>query len=127
MKNITKISVIPGLYYLGPKAFNGLISFTTKGQDYVSTQSGPYILDASVLRPSIKKEYYTPDYTDKSKNERIPDYRYQLLWLPQLTLANNENPVSFYTSDVTGTFEITLEGFTDQGIPVSLKDTFEVQ
>jgi hypothetical protein len=127
MKNIFKISVIPGLYYLGPKAFNGLISFTTKTQDFVSKQSGSYILDASVLRPSIKKEYYTPDYTDKAKNERIPDYRYQLLWLPQLTLASNENPISFYTSDVTGTFEITLEGFTDQGIPVSLKDTFEVQ
>lgn len=127
MKNITKISVIPGLYYLGPKAFNGVISFTTKTQDYVSTQSGSYFLDASVLRPSIKKEYYTPDYTDKSKYERIPDYRYQLLWLPQFTLANTENPISFYTSDITGTFEIILEGFTDQGIPISLKDTFEVQ
>ncbi|WP_254454488.1 hypothetical protein [Flavobacterium sp. M31R6] len=127
MKNVSKISVIPGLYYLGPKAFNGLISFTTKTQDFVSKQSGSYILDASVLRPSIKKEYYTPDYTDKAKNERIPDYRYQLLWLPQLTLASTENPISFYTSDVTGTFEISLEGFTDQGIPVSLKDTFEVQ
>lgn len=127
MKNITKISIFPGLYFVGPKAFNGVISFTTKTQDFISNQSGSYILDAAVLRPSIKKEYFSPDYTDKSKNERIPDYRYQLLWLPQLTLASNENPISFYTSDVTGTFEISLEGFTDQGIPVSVKDTFEVQ
>ena len=127
MKNIAKISVIPGLYYLGPKAFNGVISFTTKNQDFVSNQSGSYILNASVLRPSIKKNYYSPDYTDRSKNERIPDYRYQLLWLPELTLKNNEDLISFYTSDITGTFEISLEGFTDQGIPISLKDTFEVQ
>lgn len=127
MKNISKISIIPGLYFLGPKAFNGLISFTTKTQDFISKQSGTHILDAPVLNPSIKKEYYSPNYSDKSKNERIPDYRYQLLWLPQLTLAGNENPISFYTSDITGTFEITLEGFTDQGIPISLKDTFEVQ
>ncbi len=127
MKNIDKISVIPGQYYLGPKAFNGVISFTTKTQDYVSTQTGSYILEASTLTLAVKKEYFTPDYSDKSMNERIPDYRYQLLWLPQITLTSIENPISFYTSDVTGTFEITLEGFTDQGIPVSLKDTFEVQ
>lgn len=125
--NISKISVIPGLYYLGPKAFNGLISFTTKNQDFISNQSGSYLLNATILRPSIKKEYYKPNYSDKSKNERIPDYRYQLLWIPQLTLNSNETPVSFYTSDVTGTFEITLEGFTDSGIPISLKNTFEVK
>jgi len=81
----------------------------------------------SILRPQPKKAYYTIDYSNLSQNERIPDYRYQLLWLPQLTLAGNENLISFYTSDVSGTFEISLEGFTDQGIPVSLKDTFEVQ
>lgn len=126
-KNIYKISIVPGGYFYGSQLFNGVISFTTKNQDFVSKQSGSYILNASVLRPFIKKDYFNPDYTDKSKLERIPDYRYQLLWIPQLTLDNMENPISFYTSDVTGTFEVSLEGFTDQGIPVSLKDTFEVQ
>jgi hypothetical protein len=126
-KKINKVSIISGGYYYGSKLFNGVISFTTFNQDYVSNQSGTYILNTKILRPVAKKEYHSPNYADKSKNKRIPDYRYQLLWLPQLILANNENPISFYTSDVTGTFEITLEGFTDQGIPVSLKDTFEVQ
>jgi hypothetical protein len=126
-KNIYKVSIVPGGYFYGSQLFNGIISFTTKNQDYVSKQSGSYIFNTPILRPSVKKEYNNPDYTDKSKNERIPDYRYQLLWLPQLTLESNENPISFYTSDVTGTFEIALEGFTDQGVPVSLKDTFEVQ
>jgi hypothetical protein len=125
--NISKISIVPGGYFYGSQLFNGVISFTTKNQDFISKQSGTYILNTTILRPSVKKEYYTPDYTDKSKLERIPDYRYQLLWIPQLTLNSIENPISFYTSDVTGTFEITLEGFTDKGIPVSLKDTFEVQ
>jgi hypothetical protein len=126
-KNIYKVSIITGGYYYGSKLFNGVISFTTFRQDYVSKQSGAYKLETKILRPVPKKEYFTPDYTNKLKNKRIPDYRYQLLWLPQITLANTENPISFYTSDVTGTFEITLEGFTDQGIPVSLKNTFEVK
>jgi hypothetical protein len=126
-KNIYKVSIITGGYYYGSRLFNGVISFTTFKQDFISKQSGTYILDTTFLRPAVKKEYFSPDYADKSKNKRIPDQRYQLLWLPQVTLANTENPISFYTSDVTGTFEITLEGFTYQGIPVSLKDTFEVQ
>ncbi|WP_348797951.1 hypothetical protein [Flavobacterium adhaerens] len=71
--------------------------------------------------------YFTPDYKDKSKNERIPDYRYQLLWIPQLNLPETKTPLSFYTSDVTGKFEINIEGFTENGIPISLTDTFEVQ
>jgi hypothetical protein len=126
-KNIYKVSIITGGYYYGSRLFNGVISFTTFKQDFVSKQSGTYILETTFLRPAVKKEYFSPDYADKSKNKRIPDQRYQLLWLPQVTLPNTENSISFYTSDVTGTFEITLEGFTDQGIPVSLKDTFEVQ
>lgn len=127
MNNVYKISVIPGQYYLGPKSFNGVISFTTKTNDYASSQSGNYIVDTNLLTPSIKKEYFTPDYSDKVKNERIPDYRYQLLWMPQRILNQDENPITFYTSDITGTFEIKVEGFTDQGIPISLKDNFEVQ
>jgi hypothetical protein len=126
-KNIYKASIITGGYYYGSKLFNGVISFSTFKQDFISKQSGTYILDTTLLTPAVKKEYFSPDYSDKSKNKRIPDQRYQLLWLPQITLSNTENPISFYTSDVTGTFEIILEGFTDQGIPVSLKDTFEVQ
>jgi hypothetical protein len=126
-ENIYKVSLVTGVYFYGPKAFNGIVNITTKNNDYQSKVTGNYILKTEIVRPLNKSIYYSPDYSNKTKYERIPDYRYQLLWLPKVTLSNTENPISFYTSDVTGTFEISLEGFTDQGIPVSLKDTFEVQ
>ena len=126
MKNVYKISIISGLYYFGPKIFNGLISFTTINNDFTSKQSGSYILETSILRPSIKKAYYKIDYTDRTKNERIPDFRNQLLWLPEVKLEDKEKTISFFTSDISGTFEIILEGFTDKGIPVSLKESIEV-
>jgi hypothetical protein len=125
--NIYKINIVPGGYYLGSKLFNGIISFTTKNNDFISKSTGDYILKADIPRPLIKKEYYTPDYTDKAKYDRIPDYRYQLIWMPELTLENKENSISFFTSDVSGKFEITLEGFTDKGVPVSLKEIIEVE
>jgi hypothetical protein len=126
MKNASKISTISGLYYFGTKIFNGLISFTTVNNDFISKQSGDYILETSILRPSLKKEYYKIDYADKPKNERIPDFRNQLLWLPEVKLEDKEKTISFFTSDLSGTFEIILEGFTDKGIPISLKESIEV-
>lgn len=127
MANITKISLVNEGYVYGPGLFGGLISIETKNNDYQTKATGSFIKKIEIQRPLNEIRFFTPNYSDKSKLERIPDYRYQLLWLPELTLENAENPISFYTSDVTGTFEISLEGFTDQGIPVSLKDTFEVQ
>jgi hypothetical protein len=126
-ENIYKVSLVTGVYFYGPKAFNGIVNITTKNNDYTIKATGDYILKTKIERPLNNTIYFTPDYADKLKYERIPDYRYQLLWLPEVTLANKENPISFYTSDESGTFEISLEGFTDKGIPVSLKDTFEVQ
>jgi len=127
MENVAKISLINEGYVFGPALFGGLVSIETKNNDYQTKATGDFIKKTEIKRPLYGTKFYTPDYTDQSKNDRIPDYRYQLLWLPHLTFDSSEIPISFYTSDVTGTFEITIEGFTDQGIPVSLKDTFEVQ
>lgn len=125
--NIYKISIVPGIYLYGPNAFNGIISFTTKNNDYVSKEAGSHILKSEIQRPLNKTVYFRQDYSDQNKYDRIPDYRYQLLWQPELTLENNENTISFFTSDVSGTYEIDLEGFTKNGTPVSLQETFEVK
>jgi hypothetical protein len=127
MENIHKISIIRGGYYYGSNVFGGIINFSTKNNDFVSKANGDYILRPEMNRPLKNKVYYKPDYTNKAKYARIPDYRYQIAWIPKLTLDKNENVISFYTSDVSGTFEIILEGFTSQGIPVSLKKNINVK
>lgn len=126
-ENIYKVSIVPGVYFYGPKAFNGVINFTTKNTDYVTSANGNYILKTEIQRPQNKIIAFKEDYTDKSKYERIPDFRYQLLWQPELTLENKENIIPFFTSDVSGKYEVNLEGFTNEGTPVSLKETFEVK
>ncbi|TDO78181.1 hypothetical protein EV143_103432 [Flavobacterium chryseum] len=126
-ENIYKVSVVPGIYFYGPKAFNGIINFTTKNNDYITSATGDYILKTEIQRPQNTIVAFKQDYTDKNKYERIPDYRYQLLWQPEISLENQETTISFFTSDISGTFEISLEGFTNNGTPVSLKETFEVK
>lgn len=126
MKNVYKIDVIVGRYYVGSKSFNGLISFTTFDKDFKSTQSGSFIVKPTVLRPQPKKLYNKIEYTNLADNARIPDFRNQLFWNPEVKL-NSKNNNSFYASDLSGTYEVRLEGFTNNGTPVSLKETFEVK
>ncbi|OXB24403.1 hypothetical protein B0A80_06870 [Flavobacterium tructae] len=125
-KNIHKINVVKGIYNYGAKSFNGLVSFTTKNGDYETKLKGSFIIRPELLRPQSKKEYFKPDYTG-TKNERIPDYRHQLLWIPKVDLSDANSKIQFYTSDVSGKFEITLEGFSASGKPVFIKETIEVK
>ncbi|EJL66064.1 hypothetical protein PMI10_00814 [Flavobacterium sp. CF136] len=126
MKNIYKIDVIVGRYYAGSKSFNGLISFTTFDKDFKSTQSGSSIAKPIVLRPQPKKTYNKIEYSNLADNARIPDFRNQLFWNPEVKL-NSQSNNSFYTSDLSGTYEIRLEGFANNGLPVSLKEIIEVK
>jgi hypothetical protein len=126
MKSVYKIDIIVGRYYIGSKSFNGLISFTTFDKDFKSTEKGSFIAKPVVLRPQPKKLYNKIEYTNLSDNARIPDFRNQLFWNPEVAI-NNKNNNSFYTSDLSGTFEIRLEGFAKNGSPVSLKEIIEVK
>lgn len=127
MANMYSISIITGQYYVGPKVFNGVISFVTVDGNFTSLQKDNYIFKPTVLRPSVKKSYYSPNYTVGNNLQRIPDYRYQLLWKPDVKLDQKEDDISFYTSDVKGSFEVVLEGFTENGQPVYLSKTISVE
>lgn len=124
--NIYKICVINSGYNYGNQVFNGLISFITKNQDYETKIKGNYILRTNLALPLLKKKYFSPNYSDISKEARIPDYRYQLLWLPELICSNNDTIITFFTSDKTGTFEIAIEGFSKEGNPISMKEYIKV-
>ena len=124
--NIYKIDIVRGGYYFGTKLYNGIIEITTKKHDYETMLNGDFIIKPNILRPLEKKEYYKPNYTS-DLNSRIPDYRYQLLWQPEVKLEKKEQTISFFTSDIIGDFEITIEGFSDTGIPVYASTIIKVK
>ncbi|HMI08494.1 MAG TPA: hypothetical protein VK528_13175, partial [Flavobacterium sp.] len=125
--NIYKVSLINEPYVYGPRTFSGVANFTTINNDYETKATGDFIKKVEIPRPSVRKQYFNPQYTSADTNSRIPDYRQQLLWQPEITLRNNDNTLSFYTSDISGKFEIVLEGFSENGDPVSIKDFIEVK
>jgi len=125
MKNVYKIEVIIGRYYVGSKPFNGLVSFTTFDKNFTSTQTGSSIVKTTMLSAKPKKIYNKIEYVNQTDEARIPDYRNQLFWAPEVKL--NDSNTTFYTSDVSGNFEVRLEGFTKSGIPISVKEFIEVK
>jgi len=126
-ENIDKVDLINEPYIYGPKTFSGVVNFITKNNDYETKASGDYFKKLNIQRPTPEKLYFSPDYSSSHQNSRIPDYRQQLLWMPSVDLSYDEQYVSFFTSDVSGKFEIVLEGFSEMGSPVFVKEIIEVK
>lgn len=123
---IKKISVVNEQYIYGSQIFEGIIFMETFEGDYKNTLTGNYGKNIKLFKPLAQKEYFKQVYDDRDKLNRIPDYRSQLLWEPNLMLTKKETKYTFYTSDLTGEFEINLEGFNNNGIPVSIRKTITV-
>ena len=77
-------------------------------------------------RPRLPKRYYAQTHTSGSNN-RIPDFRDQLLWRPSVTIEGKELGLSFFTSELPGEYEVSLEGFSIYGRPVAIKESFTVE
>jgi len=122
-----KVDIINSPYIYGPKTFSGVISFTTKGNDFEPKTNFPFIKKIMLLRPSQQKSYFMPDYSEVDKNSSIPDYRHQLLWIPELEITSKTVEIPFFTSDVAGNFEVTLQGFSANGTAVFVKEFIEVR
>lgn len=114
-ENIHSISLVFGNYIYGSKYYDGIIAFETKNGDYkLPNDSSVKYVEYELLKPLEEKMYFTPDYSNKDL-KRVPDFRTQLLWIPNLDISSKEEKLTFYTSDIEGTFEVTLEGYTKDG------------
>ncbi|AWK04074.1 hypothetical protein HYN56_07460 [Flavobacterium crocinum] len=127
MANVNKVSLITEPYVYGPNLYGGLISFETKNNEFSTNYAKKYLKTMEIQRPNPEKIYNNPDYAAGNKLQRIPDYRYQLLWKPNIKLDTKEDNLSFYTSDVKGNFEVVLEGFTENGQPVYVSKNITVK
>lgn len=119
---IKSIEIIKEKYVFGSKIYQGIINIETLTNNFKPLVNSQNIF--SLLKPLREKKYYHPDYS-KNTNLRTPDFRTQLYWNPNLNSSTKE--FSFYTSDVTGTYKILIEGFTKYGKPIHEELIFEVK
>lgn len=128
-RKVQSVSVLRDEYYYGSQVYKGVLSIKTKNGEYLNELTGDDISKIKLFKPRPKKNYFNQAYssTIDTNDSRIPDFRHQLLWLPNLKIDRAEKLVEFHTSDVKGTYEIRLEGFTFNGMPVSVLKFFEVK
>lgn len=130
-RKIKTMNIFRHQFIFGSQVFRGaLIINTNAGTDYTQFYDDQIFSYSDVVKLQLSKRYFTQRYdsTDlEQKNPHLPDDRLQLLWLPQLKIDTNETIIEFFTSDVIGSYEILLEGFTKKSKPVSVKKTIVVK
>ena len=68
---------------------------------------------------NLVKEFYSPVYkNDDDKNKTI-DLRTTLYWNPNVVIDHSgKASLQFFTSDISGEYELRIEGLSLSGIPV---------
>ncbi len=123
---VDEIKVFRDRFVLGTKVYQGALVIKTKNNNIEEFQNGSSLFSFNLLKPQVNKNYFTQRYTEKTIS-RIPDDRVQLVWIPRLKITEKTHVFDFFTSDVTGEFEISVEGLTSKGEAVSIQSYFSVQ
>ena len=116
-----------GEYVFGEHTFDGIIAFYTYKNDYreITFGESTQIYDYDGTQPY--RYFYTPKYDAASVSSFLPDFRHTLLWDPLIqSKGQNELVIPFSTSDIQGSFVITIEGIGVNGTVIQAKQTFDV-
>lgn len=128
-KQISKINVLRDKFELAGENYRGMINIETFNEDYFDWAEWDNLTKFEITLPNINKNYFAQKYSSEQigQENKTPDYRYQLLWNPNIDFKGNRLSIEFYTSDVPGIYEIDLEGFSIYGRPVSITETILVE
>ena len=126
---VKRIDVYRDRYSFGGQSFEGIFSITTKQGHYPSLRltEPSQLFDYEGTQP--RRLFWAPDYADEAARAgRLPDYRHTLLWLPEVpTDGGSSIRVPFSTSDLRGTYEVVVEGFTRSGQVIYGRVAFQVE
>jgi len=123
---IKSIRVLAEAYRYGARIYSGIIAFTTIKGDFKPNLNGDFMSTFELQGLIAPKQIHWPNYAADSSS-RIPDYRNQLYWNPIVSVSANSEIQTFYTSDIMGSFEVILEGYTNDGNYITSKQYFTVE
>ncbi len=123
---VRKLDILADKFHVGPKVWNGVMSFTTYKGTLEDFQLNPKDIVVDFDGWQRPRYFYTRDYSHlEIKNSRVPDFRNVLYWNPGINMKSSSK-LQFYTGDLTGKFVVVIQGISDEGVPVYATSTFEV-
>ncbi|HTL08382.1 MAG TPA: hypothetical protein VL307_09010 [Chitinophagaceae bacterium] len=125
---IRRLDVVARIYYYGKMFFGGIVNFVTYNGDLPAYELDRRVTVLDYKTLQMEREFYAPQYGSTSAfNSRLPDFRNVLYWAPQLqTGKDGKQEVSFYSSDLPGTYAVTVQGLTADGRAGSQTILFKV-
>lgn len=125
---VQRTDVINRMYYLGPFAFPGIVSYSTYTHDLAGFEVDPRALIVAYDGALGQRDFYAPAYDKDLKNSRrLPDLRNLMYWSPSVSIVpGKETVLDFYTSDQPGSYKIVVQGLSANGVPVSAASQFSV-
>ncbi|MEM9340977.1 MAG: hypothetical protein AAGA66_19745, partial [Bacteroidota bacterium] len=114
------IRVIDDKFGIGNAVFYGVIMIQTKESNpHLSKRKGSF----SSYTPS--RSFNSPGYEDERlRQSQKPDFRTLLHWNPSLVFQKPSYDVSFYTSDIAGTYVGLVQGVDQKGNVATARFTF---
>lgn len=114
---VKSIDVVAHKYVYENIIANGIVSFSTYQGDLADYELDPGAIVLEYQGLQLQRDFYQPRYdTRDQKQTKSPDNRNVLFWSPQIKVNNTgSGSISFYTSDIPGTYVIMAEGITRNG------------
>ncbi len=120
---VEKVSVLNNRTFLGASVFDGVVLAKTYDNDLAGYE--PVAATRMTYQGiSPASEAFSGLETQLEKK---PDRRTHLYWNPMLDWRGGTFELKSITSDVSGVFEVRIEGFSTDGEPISISGTFEVR
>ncbi|MDF4221155.1 hypothetical protein [Maribacter huludaoensis] len=128
-KSIEKITIARDQYLYGSYSFQGIMDIRTFEGDSYKNYLDNNTQSFKNEQFRVIKKYYREDYSGNKKEQKkhIPDFRNQLAWIPEIAETENSFDLNFYTSDVTGDYEISIQGISSTGVPIQVTKRFNVE
>jgi len=106
---------------------NGVIIITTKRADIdytafeVERQRPGYYKGDGLAKYTfggydLRREFYSPDYSNRLTNTQLPDLRSTIYWKPNIiTNSQGKAGIDFFNADGTGNYRVIVEGLGPDG------------
>jgi len=119
MHDIDMIEIVkpPETAIFGARGANGVVSvFTRSGYEYKPVAKK---IPGTIIKKIKGFEkfctFYSPVYTSKNIDSKIPDYRQTIYWNPSVFVDSKTKSLSFFTSDNLANYKILVEGISKSG------------
>jgi TonB-dependent SusC/RagA subfamily outer membrane receptor len=99
----------------GAEGANGVIAVYTKtGTGVTSSVGGTLVTNYGGY--AIAKEFYQPNYAEKTAENSISDKRATIFWMPILDIDGSGNAIiEYYNTDISKRQRIVIEGIDSEG------------